>query len=171
MRVDYFNAWYQVNAAALWLETAIAILILLGVVAFLWVRLRRLEDRYDRLMGNSAGGSLQEMLESHVRRVRGALDRVDALEQLAHEMQRTLGYSVQWVGMVRFNPFRDTGGDQSFAIALANAHGDGIILSSLHRRDITRVYAKPLLDWKSTHPLTEEELEAIEVARRNHAPA
>ncbi|OQY21513.1 MAG: hypothetical protein B6I34_07215 [Anaerolineaceae bacterium 4572_32.1] len=167
----YFQAWYQVNAALFWLETVVAIVILLGVVIFLWMRLRQIQARYERLMGDSESGNLQEMLEDHVRRVRGTLDRVDTLEQLAHDLQRRLGYSVQWVGMVRFNPFRDTGGDQSFSLALADNHGDGIILSSLHRPDATRVYAKPLLSWKSTHPLTEEELEAIEVARRSHIEA
>jgi hypothetical protein len=169
--VDYLRAWYQVNAATLWLGTVVAIVILLGLVVFLWTRLRRLQTHYDQLMSDSSGGSLREMLEDHVGRVRNTLDRVDALDKLAGDLQRTLGYTVQWVGMVRFNPFRDTGGDQSFAIALADAHGDGLVLSSLHRPDVTRVYAKPLLGWKSTHPLTEEELEAIEVARRSHKPA
>lgn len=166
--MDYFRAWYQVNAAVLWLETAVVVVILAGIVIFLWTRQRGLEGRYRLLMGDSTADRLEEMLEDYVRRVRGTLDRVDALEQLARDLQRTLGYSVQWVGMVRYNPFRDTGGAQSFAIALADAHGDGIILSSLHRRDLTRVYAKPLLGWKSTHSLTEEELEAIEAARRRH---
>ncbi len=165
------NAWYQANAAALWLGTVIAALVLLGLATFLWTRLRRLEGHYERLMGDSIGSNLQEMLEDHVQRVRGTLDRVDALERLADDLQHGLGYSVRWVGMVRFNPFRDTGGDQSFAIALADDHGDGIVLSSLHRLDITRVYAKPLLGWESGHPLTEEELEAIEAARGRQGPA
>ena len=166
--MDYFRAWYQVNAAILWLETAVVVVILAGIVIFLWTRQRGLEGRYRLLMGDSTADRLEEMLKDYVRRVRGTLDRVDALERLARDLQRELGYSVQWVGMVRYNPFRDTGGAQSFAIALADAHGDGIILSSLHRRDLTRVYAKPLLGWKSTHSLTEEELEAIEAARRRH---
>lgn len=166
--MDYFRAWYQVNAAVLWLETAVVVVILAGIVIFLCTRLRGIEGRYRLLMGDSTADRLEEMLEDYVRRVRGTLDRVDALERLARDLQRELGYSVQWVGMVRYNPFRDTGGAQSFAIALADAHGDGIILSSLHRRDLTRVYAKPLLGWKSTHSLTEEELEAIEAARRRH---
>jgi hypothetical protein len=169
MSVDYFRAWYEVNAAVLWLESLILIAILLGVLIWVWRRLRRVEGRYERLMLDASGNSLQEMLEDHVGRVRGALSRVDALEKLAHDLEHRLGYSVQWVGLVRYNPFRDTGGDQSFAIALADAQGDGLVLSSLHRRDITRVYAKPLLGWESTHPLTEEELQAIEEARRRHA--
>lgn len=169
--MDYLKAWYQVNASVLWLGTVAATVILGGMVAFLWRQLRQLQDRYQRLTGGPTEGNLQEMLEDHIRRVRDALDRVDAAERLTHDLQRTLGYSLQWVGMVRYNPFRDTGSNQSFAIALADAHGDGIVLSSLHRPDKTRVYAKPLLRWESTHPLTEEELEAIEVARRSHASA
>lgn len=168
--MNHFQAWYQVNAATLWVATVAAVTVMAGVAVFLWTQLRRLQARYERLMGDAEGGNLHDMLEDHVQRVRGALDRVDALERLTGDLQRTLGHSVQWVGMVRFNPFRDTGGDQSFAIALADAHGDGIVLSSLHRPDITRVYAKPLLDWKSTHSLTEEELEAIEAARRGRTP-
>jgi len=81
--VDYFDTWYQVNAAVLWPGAVVAIAILLGIVVFFWVRLRRLENRYNRLMSDSAGDSLQEMLEDHIRRVRGTLDRVDALERLA----------------------------------------------------------------------------------------
>jgi HAMP domain-containing protein len=168
--VDHFQAWHQVNAATLWAATVAAVAVLAGVAAFLWARLRRLQVRYARLMDDSEGGSLQETLEDHVRRVRGALDRVDALERLTRDLERTLGHSVQGVGMVRFNPFRDTGGDQSFAVALADAHGDGLVLSSLHHPDNTRVYAKPLLAWQSTHPLTEEEREAIEAARRSCTP-
>jgi len=196
--MGYF-AWYQVNAAVLWLGTVIAIIILLGVVIFFWMRQRELGVRYNRLMGDSASNGLEAMLENHVRRVRGVLDRVETLDQLVRNLQltqeqqgrelqlaldrevalerltdglqRKLERSVQGVGMVRFNPFRDTGGAQSFAIALADDHGDGFVLSSLYRRDATRVYAKPLLGWKSPYPLTEEELEAIGMAHGGHTPA
>ncbi len=168
--MDYFNVWYQTNAALLWIANVVAISILMALTITLWARLRRLQRRYAWLVGDSKPGSLQEMLLDHVQQVRGALDRVDALERLARDLEHTLGHSVQWVGMVRFNPFRDTGGDQSFALALADAQGNGLVLSSLHRLDITRVYAKPLQGWQSTHPLTEEELEAIQVARRGHTP-
>ena len=61
--MGYFNAWYQVNAAVLWLETIVAIVVLLGILIFFWVRLRRLQNRYERLMGDSTGDRLEEMLE------------------------------------------------------------------------------------------------------------
>jgi len=92
-------------------------------------------------------------------------DQVEELAELARRLEEKTGLSLQHVGMVRFNPFHDTGGDQSFALALADDQGDGVVLSSLHARDTTRVYAKPLLQWGSSYSLTGEERQAIELAR------
>ena len=76
-------------------------------------------------------------------------------------MDRTLKHSMQWMGIVRFNPFRETGGAQSFALAIVDGHGNGVVLSSLHSRENTRVYAKALHNWESQHTLTDEEKQAI----------
>jgi hypothetical protein len=90
---------------------------------------------------------------------------VDEIDQLAHSLEEEAAFNLQHSGLVRFNPFRDTGGDQSFALALADGRGTGVVLSSLHTRDVTRVYAKPLDGWGSAHTLTDEEKQAIDVAR------
>jgi Protein of unknown function (DUF4446) len=69
------------------------------------------------------------------------------------------------VGVVRFNPYHDTGGDHSFAVALLDAAGAGVVISGLYHRDRCRVYAKPVNAWDSTYQLTDEERDAIERAR------
>ena len=61
------------------------------------------------------------------------------------------------VGLVRYNPFEETGGNQSFALALLDASGDGWVLSSLHARSGTRVYAKAIAGGRSDAALSEEE--------------
>jgi hypothetical protein len=66
--------------------------------------------------------------------------------------------------MVRFNPFEDTGSDQSFAIALLDDRRDGVVISSLHGRSNTRLFAKPVADGTSAHNLSEEEAQAIRIA-------
>lgn len=73
--------------------------------------------------------------------------------------------SLQNVGVVRFNPYHDTGGDYSFAVALLDAGGDGVLLTGLYHRDRCRVYAKPVRAWDSPHTLTDEERQAIGQAR------
>ena len=72
--------------------------------------------------------------------------------------------SLQHIGLVRFNPFEDTGSDQSFAIALLDDRRDGIVISSLHGRANTRVFAKPVDDGESAHNLSDEEAQAIRIA-------
>ncbi len=78
---------------------------------------------------------------------------------------------IQHVGLLRYNPFSHTGGDQSFVLALADHDGNGAIVNSLHAREGTRVYAKPLTGWESVYTLTDDELEAIAKARGRPLPA
>jgi hypothetical protein len=144
----------------------VAICGLFGWVLYLQIRLRRLREQYSRLMAGSNGIDLEGLLNQHVDDVRKALDTVSELETRARTMERTLQHTVQWIGIVRYNPFRNTGGAQSFALAVADARGDGFVLSSLHARENTRVYAKPLNQWESEYTLTDEEREAISRARR-----
>jgi len=72
--------------------------------------------------------------------------------------------SLQKIGVVRFNPFNEVGGDQSFSIALLDANNDGFVITSYYSRDINRVYAKSILRGNSRHPLSKEEKRAIEKA-------
>ena len=69
--------------------------------------------------------------------------------------------SFQRVGLVRYNPFEETGGNQSFALALLDAAGDGWVLSSLHARAGTRVYAKEIRGGRAEAGLSAEETAAI----------
>ena len=138
-------------------------------ISILQVQLSRVRQQYARMMTGSSGHNLEETLNQHVERVSQVLDTVSALETHTRQMERTLRHSLQWLGIIRFNPFRNTGGAQSFALALVDGHGDGIVLSSLHARENTRVYAKPLHTWESTYTLTAEEEQAIARAHQQQA--
>ena len=141
----------------------LALLALAGVV-FLLARQQRLLGQYQHLMAGTSGGNLEQILNDHVAQVRDTAARVDAVDRLARRLERAAYFSLQHMGVVRFNPFTDTGGDQSFAIALVDGHGNGVVLSSLYGRDMSRVYAKPLQNWESTYSLTDEERQAIALA-------
>jgi hypothetical protein len=141
----------------------LALLALAGVV-FLLARQQRMLGQYQHMMAGTSGGNLEAMLNDHIAQVRETSARVEVVDELAHRLEKAAFFSLQHLGVVRYNPFHDTGGDQSFAIALVDGHGNGVVLSSLHARDATRVYAKPLQKWESTYPLTEEEKQAIALA-------
>ena len=127
--------------------------------------MRKLERHYAALTAGTDGGNLISVLDEHVSQVHLASERVQALDETVHALEADGCRHIQHLGMVRFNPFRETGGDQSFSLALADAEGNGAVMSTLHSRDLTRVYAKPLKAWQSTYQLTDEEQTAINKAR------
>ena len=73
--------------------------------------------------------------------------------------------AIQKVGVVRFNPYHDTGGEYSFTVALLDENGSGLLLTGLYHRDQSRVYAKEVRAWTSDQELMDEERAAIEQAR------
>lgn len=96
--------------------------------------------------------------------------RVAALER--HSRRRSAAppaapgdHSLQQVGLVRYQAYHDVGGDHSFALALLDLTGEGVVVNSLYHRDRCRVYAKPVSGWSSPITLTEEEMAAIRHAR------
>jgi hypothetical protein len=139
-------------------------LLALGGMVFMLARQQKLLGQYQQLMKGTSGGNLEQILNDHVAQVHETAARVEAVDQLAQRLEKAAYFSLQHLGVVRFNPFQDTGGDQSFAISLVDGHGNGVVLSSLHGRGTTRVYAKPLQKWESSHPLTDEEKQAIALA-------
>ncbi len=66
------------------------------------------------------------------------------------------------ITVTRFNPFEDVGGDQSFILCILDSNNSGVIITSLHSRDFTRVYAKPLKNGEGDNiTLSKEEKLAI----------
>jgi hypothetical protein len=78
------------------------------------------------------------------------------------ELKKNNKFSIQEIGIVRFNPFKKSGGDQSFSIALLDGNKDGVVITSLYGREGNRIFAKPIRKGRSEYLLTEEEKKAIE---------
>ena len=76
-------------------------------------------------------------------------------------------YHIQKVGLVRFNPFKELGGDHSFSLAILDFHDSGIVITSLHTRDRTRVYMKDIKKGKSESELSAEEKSALTSAEKS----
>jgi len=143
---------------------AVAVFVLVVWVAWLQRSDAVLRRRLRRLFGEGEGVGLDELLDRQFRRLDTVAERVEALNRLHRELEDLAKRSIQKVGVVRFNPFADTGGDQSFAVALLDAEGNGVVLSSLHGRADTRIFAKPVLGGRSKHALSDEEQDAIRKA-------
>ncbi|HSK53499.1 MAG TPA: DUF4446 family protein [Clostridia bacterium] len=142
----------------------VAVAVLLLLLVWQWRRTRRLGRRLDALTRGEEGKSLDEVLDAHLDKVFAMAREVDELTVRTAVAEANLRRSFQRVGLVRFNPFEDTGGNQSFALALLDANGDGLVMSSLHSRTGTRVYAKAVSGGKSETALSDEETQAVQQA-------
>ena len=131
--------------------------------ALLWRSQATLRRRLRRLLSEGDGGGL-DAIAADLERVDRLNERVDALNSLQRALETTGQHAIQRGGVVRFNPFTDTGGDQSFAIALLDALGSGLVVSSLHGRADTRIFAKQVRGGRSRHQLSTEEEDAIRQA-------
>lgn len=91
--------------------------------------------------------------------------RLTALEQSTAQVTDALRRSMQGVGVVRYNAFPDAGGGMSFSLALLDGQANGFVMSVLNNRDGSRVYGKGIESGTSSHPLSEEEQQALALAR------
>jgi hypothetical protein len=155
------------DPATLSFAVIVLVLAILGLAAWLVVLQRsesRLRSRLRRILSDNGSTGLDEVLAGQTTRIEQLATRVDALTALQRELETSTGRSLQKVGVVRFNPFQDSGGDQSFAIALLDQRGSGVVVSSLHGRAETRIFAKQVTNGRSTHSLSDEEQQAIREA-------
>lgn len=96
-------------------------------------------------------------------------DLKDNFEKLSEEFEifkKESKFMVQKVGIIRFNPFSEVGGDQSFSIALLDGNDDGLVVTSFYTREGNRVYGKPIKQGSSQYALSQEEVKAIESAKK-----
>ena len=142
--------------------------VLLGVIAVLIIFIVRIEIRMKKLFRGKKTESMEDTIIE-------ALEDIEKLDRSKKEIEKEINFikekikkNIQTVGTVRFNPFSDVGGNQSFASAFIDHHGNGVVLSSLYSRDKVSVFAKPVKELKSEYELSEEEKEALKRAWENN---
>jgi hypothetical protein len=142
----------------------VVVIVLLVTVLAQTRRLRRLGRRFDGITRDSDGRSLEAVLDAHLDKVYAVARELDELAAKSAILESNGRRAIQRVGLVRFNPFEDTGGNQSFALAMTDLGGDGFVVSSLHSRTGTRLYAKAVAGGRSDAALSAEEGEALRQA-------
>lgn len=125
---------------------------------------RRMLDVHDGLLAGGAGGAADRLADLAAGQASSQTALDDVAERLG-ELERLAARDVSRIGFVRYNALDDTGSDLSYAIALLNREGDGVVLSSIYSRTDTRTYGKAVNRFKPAANASEEELQAIERAR------
>lgn len=144
------------------------VILLLAAVILLWLLaltfyLRRLvKSKKAVINGLAANKDLAEIVTELQQNVNLLTDKVKQLTNVSLNNRELLSETVKYVGLVKFNAFNDVGGKLSFALALLNEKGDGVVITSINGRTDTRVYAKTITGGKATVSLSTEEQTALE---------
>ncbi|MBI2268104.1 MAG: DUF4446 family protein [Candidatus Blackburnbacteria bacterium] len=144
------------------LSFVIVALWLLGLTVWVY----RATVHCSRLTGSSDKKDLKTILDNLLLSSTKTSDHVKDVELKMAELGRQVQKHIQKIGVVRFNPFGDTGGNQSFAIAFLDGQDSGVVVLSLHGREGTRVYVKNVKEGVSSYELSKEEAQAVEQARK-----
>lgn len=148
----------------------ITYLILLGTLGVLvaWnivltIFLYRINAKNDIFFDDSSK-NLRELVTRAIADNKTINQRANKIEASIEEIAKIIQGTYQKFAMVRYNPFRETGGDQSFSMALLDMQDSGFVITSIHGREVDRIYAKQIISGKSKHNLSAEEIEAIRSA-------
>ena len=144
-----------------------AVLVILLIVGFIVMitKLSALNKKYGNFMKKLGDGkNIEEDLENYMYRVERVekqnLEIANFIEQLDKDFEK----SIQKVGIVRYNAYKDTGSDLSFTLALLDENNNGVLLNGIYSREMSNIYAKPVENGESKYTLSEEEKKAIERA-------
>lgn len=116
---------------------------------------------YRRLAKGSEKENLEKTLNKILETQVGNSKEIKQIWDQVNSLERAGTFHVQKVGLVKFNPFNETGGAQSFSLAVLDGNQSGFLITGLHGRDRTRVYIKPVKAGKITYELSTEEKKAI----------
>lgn len=129
------------------------------------IKLTKLRKNYSDFMTKlGKGNNINEMLQSYVESVEEIKKENVEIEQYCRKLDEDAKLNLKKIGMVRYNAYKDTGSDLSFALAILNEHNTGIILNGIYGRDTSNIYAKPIVKGNSEYALSKEEKEALDKA-------
>jgi hypothetical protein len=151
----------EVSAESLVIMMGSIVAVLLLFIIATWVRIGRLKNRLQWFIQGTGVPNLESILaELHEkktlaeRNIQEQLQRIEALETKTATMKAN-------IAMKRYNPFQENGSDLSFSMAIIDDRMNGVVISTIHSREESMVYAKPVEAGKSTYTLTPEEKEVI----------
>ena len=153
-------------------NTFLTLLIFAAAFFITWViylqwQIWQFKKKLKLLFNGHRASDLEGVIYEQIKRLRQNEKELKSLTKFVHHLEEMAQKSIQKVGVVRFNPFKETGPDQSFSIALLDPNNDGVAISGLFTREGTRLYVKPIMAGQSKYPLSDEEKGAIEAAEKN----
>lgn len=139
---------------------------ILGWLLFLNAKYQKIMKKAEILFSSKVSGDLAKTIEEYLKNVKEVEDHCYAIDNDLKKVKKMASSGLHKIGFIRYNPFGDVGGNQSFSLCLLNEKENGFVISSIHSRGGTRVYSKEVLGGDSNFNLSEEEKKAIALAKK-----
>src|SRR3989344_4372135 len=143
---------------------SVVILALVVLNAILIFYFYKTNKKFDLLLEKGKIKDLKEILFNQIDKTKNQEDVINKIIDRVKNLENISEKTFQKIGVIRFNPFDNLGGNQSFVIALLDRQNNGFVISSLFIKEGSRVYAKLIKEGKSEHSLSGEEQEALKRA-------
>lgn len=142
------------------IATSIALIALILAIYAFWQILSLNKLRKSFFAGNKAS-NLEDVIMGIETELISGQERQKIIEESLNNLRTESQFAISQLGLVRFNPFEDGGGNFSFSLALLDGHNNGLVITSMHGRQQNRIYTKRIINGKSEMQLTDEEAQAI----------
>ncbi|HHV74538.1 MAG TPA: DUF4446 family protein [Thermoanaerobacterium sp.] len=145
--------------------------IVLGLIDFIVVivinsKYTKLKNKYKKLIKELEMGDVVDLLAKNISKNDEFNEKLEKFRKELSMIDNEMKASIKKVGIVRYNAFNDVGSDLSFSIALLDSDDNGIVISGIYGRNETATFAKPIVKAQSNYPLSAEEIQAIDKARK-----
>lgn len=147
---------------------AVLVLILLVLLILTIVNLsqiKKLKKKYTQFMSGSNAKSLEETIAAHLNEIDGLISSNAKNEKNIDQLKNQIRFAFQKVGLVKYDAFQEMGGKLSFSLCLLNEKEDGFIINAMHSREGCYTYIKEIIAGNCVIILSEEEKEALEMAK------
>lgn len=128
---------------------------IIALICLVWIL--TIEIRLKKFFAGTHAKDLEDLIITLGKKYKEVNETQKEIDKHLLTIDERLNKSIRNVETLRFNPFVDAGGNQSFAVAFLNDEGNGVVLSSLYAREKVSVFAKPIKKGESSFELTEEE--------------
>lgn len=129
------------------------------------IKLSKLRKNYSDFMTKlGKGENINDMLQKYVKNVEDVKAENAEIERYCQKLDDISKENLKKIGLVRYNAYKNTGSNLSFALAILNDKNTGIVLNGIYGLDTSNIYAKPVIEGKSEYALSKEEEEAIQKA-------
>jgi len=160
------NEFFQTNLIWVIFGWSILIILLFIFNLGLFVKYKKIRKLSKSFFSGKNGKDLEEVIQEQKKQINKLEKEIKELFDGYEKIYKMAFKGIHKIGVIRYNPFNDIGGNQSFVVALLDGDKSGVVITSLHTRGGTRIFSKAIFEGTSLKgSLTKEEVEAIKTAR------